>query len=143
MSASPSRTPANPAPASLKRVVLTLARGSGFPEGSDQHGYEMRVPLHPDGHLDADGCLGQSGRFHVRRFWADEPDRIGRMQHRAGGAGGATWVIDYDEMAAEDDEAGYRFDLRAFVPGEYVTIRDAHGAHTFRVATVEDVPSRR
>lgn len=139
MSGSPSQLRGETAATSRKRVILHLARSPGFPQGSSQHGYEMLVPLRPDGHLDAGGCLAEGSR--VRRFWAGEPDRHGWLQHRAGGAGGATWVIDYDEMSSDDDEAGYRFDFRAFIPGEYVTIRDLHGSHTFRVDTVDDAPA--
>jgi hypothetical protein len=35
------------------------------------------------------------------------------------------------------DEAGYRFNAHAFIPGEYVTIRDPDDAHTFRVVSAE------
>ncbi|WP_245903698.1 hypothetical protein [Humitalea rosea] len=101
----------------------------------------MLVPLRPDGHPDASGCRSSPTCCHIRRFWAGEPDRLGRLEHRAGGADGASWVIDYDETTATDDEAGYRFDIHAFVPGEYVTIRDRHGPHTFRVVAVEDAPA--
>lgn len=139
MSGTPSRIREEAGAASRKRVILHLARGPGFPQGSTRHGYEMLVPLRPDGHLDAAGCLAAGSQ--VRRFWADEPDRLGWLRHRAGGTGGATWVIDYDEMSSDDDEAGYRFDFRAFVPGEYVTIRDLHGSHTLRVDTVDDAPA--
>ena len=120
--------------APLRRVTLHLARGAGFPDGSDLRGYEMTVPLRADGHLEPRPGEGYS----VRRFWAGEPDRIGVLKHRAGGVGGATWVIDYDETTEADDEAGYRFDFHVFVPGEYVTVADRHGTHTFRVASVSD-----
>jgi hypothetical protein len=49
-------------------------------------------------------------------------------------------VFDYDEAGTDDDEAGYRFGVHAFVPGEYVSIRGEDGGlHTFQVATVESV----
>ncbi len=36
------------------------------------------------------------------------------------------------------DEAGYRFGAHAFMPGEYVSIRDEDGEmHTFQVVSVE------
>jgi hypothetical protein len=42
------------------------------------------------------------------------------------------------ENRVDDDEAGYRFGAHAFIPGEYVTIRDQEeDAHTFRVVSVE------
>jgi hypothetical protein len=63
---------------------------------------------------------------------------LGRLLHRAGGAGGATWVIDYNDASSEDDETGYRFDRHSFVRGEYVTVTDRHGPHTFRVVEVDE-----
>ncbi len=125
----------------LCRVMLHLARCAAFPNGSDRHGYEMMLPLRADGRPDHAGLHADPDRCRVRRFWAGEPDRIGRLQHRAGGAGGAHWVIDYDESRADDDEDGYRFVEHAFLAGEYVTIRHAREAHTFRVAAVEAPPA--
>ena len=36
----------------LYTVRMLLARNPGFPEGSNERGYELRVPLTADGHLD-------------------------------------------------------------------------------------------
>ena len=68
---------------------------------------------------------------------ANEDEKIGRLVHKSGGPEGATWTFDYDEDRRDDDEAGYRFDTHAFVPGEYVTLRDPGASHTFRVVSVE------
>lgn len=122
----------------FKRVVLHLARSPGFPDGSSHHGYEMLLPLQPDGHLDPEVWRANEALCRVRRFWGGEPERIGWLMHKPGGRGGATWGIDYDEDDDLDDEAGYRFELHTFALGEYVTIRDRLGAHTFRVVAVED-----
>jgi hypothetical protein len=47
-------------------------------------------------------------------------------------------VFDYDAGSTDDDEAGYRFGVHAFAPGEYASIRDEEGElHTFQVASVE------
>jgi hypothetical protein len=125
-------------PHALKRIRLELARSKEFPTGSARHGYEFVAPLDDKGHIDAK--LWQEHRDHcrVRRFWADEADEIGRLVHKPGGAEHARWVFDYDPDAADDDEAGYRFGAHAFVPGEYVSIRDEEGVmHTFQVASVQ------
>jgi hypothetical protein len=75
----------------------------------------------------------------VRRFWDGADEQIGRLVHKPGGAD-ARWVFDYDPSRTEDDESGYRFGVHAFLPGEYVSIRDEHGElHTFRIASVEQV----
>ncbi|MGU3664003.1 hypothetical protein ACLBX9_07435 [Methylobacterium sp. A49B] len=126
------------APAALRRVILTLARCPEHPDGSVGRGYEVVAPLGTDGHLDAVLWNGTRDRCRVRRFWTGEPDRHGRLVHRAGGAGGATWLIDYDDRTDDDDEPGYRLGTHTFVEGEYVSIREAddEAYHTFKVARV-------
>jgi hypothetical protein len=122
----------------LKRIRLNLARSKEFPGGSERHGYEFVAPLDEDGHIDAE--LWRKYREHcgVRRFWEGEEDEIGRLVHRPRAPAPSRWVFDYDETAEYDDEAGYRFGTHAFVPGEYVSIRDDDGElHTFQVVTVE------
>ncbi len=129
--------PGPTASAGLHRVTLTLARCPGHPDGSAGRGYDLVVPLGPDGRLDV--ALARGPRpLRVRRFWTGEPDRHGRLVHRAGGEGGATWLIDYDDRTTKDDEPGYRLGTHAFVVGEYVSIRDAGSGdfHTFMSAYV-------
>jgi hypothetical protein len=123
----------------LKRIRLNLARSPEFPVGSAQHGYEFVAPLDEGGHIDATAWRGQRDKCWVRRFWAGEPDQTGRLVHKPGGSEHARWVFDYDPEREEDDEAGFRFGAHAFVPGEYVSIRDEDGEmHTFQVAAVEN-----
>jgi hypothetical protein len=125
-------------PGMLYRVTLTLARCPDFPDGSVARGYEMVVPLGPDGHLDPALWRETHDSCRVRRFWAGQRDRDGRLVHRAGGEGGATWLIDYEDWTNEDDEPGYHLGTHAFVPGDYVSIRDADDGvyRTFMVARV-------
>ncbi len=125
-------------PIAFKRIRLNLARSKEFPEGSVRHGYEFVVPLDDKGHIDPK--LWQKDREHcrVRRFWGSEADEIGFVVHKPGGPEHARWVFDYDQTAEDDDENGYRFGAHAFVPGEYVSIRDEDGEmHTFQVVSVE------
>ena len=123
----------------LKRIRLNLARSKEFPAGSARHGYEFVAPLDANDHIDV--ALWRKHREHcgVRRFWEGEEDEFGRLIHKPGrGKEGDRWVFDYDEIAEEDDEAGYRFGAHAFRPGEYVSIRDEDGdMHTFQVVSVE------
>jgi hypothetical protein len=123
----------------LQRITLQLARTPEFPAGSPSHGYEIVAPLDRDGHLDKDAWHKSRGRCRVRRFWAGEPDRLGHLLHRAGGSGGATWTIDYDDISATDTEdQGYHLGTHRFVEGDYVSIR-AHGREPmpFRVAALD------
>lgn len=126
------------ATATLRRIRLNLARSKAFPDGSARHGYEFVAPLDEAGHIDLAAWREARGECTVRRFWGNERPERGFLVHRAGGARGATWVFDYDQGAEDDDEAGYRFGDHAFVPGEYVSLRDEDGdMHTFRVVAVE------
>jgi len=121
----------------LKRIRVNLARSKEFPTGSSRHGYEFVAPLDSAGHIDAELWLKHREHCRVRRFWGDE-EEVGRVVHRPGGKEHGRWIFDYDESSEEDDEAGYRFASHAFVPGEYVSIRDEDGQmHTFRVISVE------
>jgi len=122
----------------LKRIRLNLARSKEFPSGSARHGYEFVAPLDAKGHIDPELWRKHRDQCGVRRFWDDEEDEIGRLVHRPGGSEHARWVFDYGAAGDEDDEAGYRFGAHAFVPGEYVSIRDEDGEmHTFQVVSVE------
>lgn len=125
-------------PHELKRIRLNLARSKEFPGGSENHGYEFVAPLDQDNKIDS--ALWKKHRDHcrVRRFWEGEADEIGFVSHKPGAREGARWVFDYDKAAENDDEAGYRFGAHAFVPGEYVSIRDEDGEmHTFQVVSVQ------
>jgi len=119
----------------LKKIRLNLARTKEFPNGSARHGYEFAAPLADDGRIDATAWRRLRDHCRVRRFWADEEEDIGHLVHRPGGS----WTFRYDLAGDEDDEAGYRFGDHAFVPGEYVSIRDEDGdLVTFQVVTVTD-----
>ena len=125
-------------PHSLKRIRLHLARSKDFPDGSSRHGYEFVAPIDAKGHIDAELWRQHRDHCRVRRFWNGEPEQVGRLVHKPGGAEHARWVFDYDEKRADDDEAGYRFGAHAFIPGEYVSITEDDGdIHTFRVMSVE------
>ena len=90
-------------------------------------------------YLDIDQQLWHKQRDHcgVRRFWAGQDDKVGRLVHKPGGSEHARWVFDYDPKRVDDDEAGYRFGAHTFAPGEYVTISNQDEEHTFRVVSVE------
>jgi hypothetical protein len=119
-------------------ITLHLARSKQYPEGSTRRGYEILAPLDQKQQLDAQAWKELRDHCRVRRFWADERDQHGRLIHRAGGAGGATWAIDYDDRTVQDDEVGYRLGSHLFAPGEYVSIRDAdEELRTFAVKAVQ------
>jgi hypothetical protein len=139
MAHSASASAAGTASVPLKRIHLTLARSKEHPQGSSRHGYEIVAPLDPDGRLDPLAWKQVRQSCKVRRFWAGQPDDVGHLVHRSGGAGGATWAFDYDETTLDDDEAGFRLGEHVMAPGEYVSVRDDDEVwHTFKVEWVRD-----
>jgi hypothetical protein len=124
----------------LNRILLNLARSREFPDGSSHRGYDFIAPLDPQGRIDPILWKKYRDYCRVRRFWEGEDDEIGRLVHKPGGAEHARWVFDYNPDGDDDDEAGYRFGIHAFLPGEYVSISAQNGKlHTFRVISVSPV----
>ena len=122
----------------LHHITFHLARSKEFPEGSARYGYEITAPLDENGLLDQEEWASRRAQCRVRRFWVKELDRQGILVHRPGGAGGATWMIDYNQDRPGDEEAGYRLNQHRFVEGEYVTIQDEdEKPYTFQVVSVK------
>ncbi len=118
----------------LRRVRLELARDPEFPEGSRERGYELIAPIDVEGHIVLDAWKQLRDRCRVRRFWTYEPEQVGHVVHKSGGA----WAFHYDIHGdPAHDEAGYRFERHAFIPGEYVSIKEQDGIlRTFYVVSV-------
>lgn len=127
-------------PSGFRHIRLHLARSREHPAGSALYGYDIVAPLRADGRLDVDAWHENRDHCRVHRFWGDDTHEVGALTHRAGGAGGARWLFDYDPETDSDDEAGYRFGDHALQVGEYLSIVDHTGKeHTFRVVSVEPV----
>jgi hypothetical protein len=123
----------------LKHIRLQLARSKEFPDGSARHGYEIVAPLDKDGHIDPEFWRSHREACRVHRFWDGEDDTYGHLVHKAGGAEHARWTFEYGDSDA-NEEAGFRFGMHTFSPGEYVSIKDQDGElHTFVVKSVEPV----
>lgn len=115
----------------LYTVRMLLARNPGFPEGSNERGYELQVPLTPEGHLDVETWRQRRRDCTVRRFWKNEPDRLGELIHGRHG-----WAFSYEPGEA-DDEPLHRLEGHLFRPGEYVTVRETNGESlVFRIVSV-------
>jgi hypothetical protein len=123
--------------ATLKRIVLTLARSKEFPNGSSQIGYDLIAPLDSDGHIDLAEWKKHRTICRVRHFSPAEENKSGLLVHKAGGAEHGRWVFDYNAARDDDDEGGFMFGHHIFAPGEYVSVSDAAGTmHTFVVKSV-------
>ena len=121
----------------LKKIRLELARDHDYPEGSRNYGYEFAVPLDGDGHIEPTEWAKHRDQCRVRRFRPGEKDDVGHVVRRPGGS----WAFHYDIATDdnEDDESGYRFANHAFIPGEYVSVKEEGRLRTFRVARVAGV----
>lgn len=124
-------TRASDLPSSFRHVRLILARETGHPDGDSAEGYDLLLPLDADGRIDAGAWKAHVELCRVRAF-GEGPDRIGVLRRKPGGQ----YYFDYAE-GDQDDEAGFRLGEERFVIGEYVSIRQEDGMHTYRVARVE------
>lgn len=118
----------------LRRVRLELAREPGHPEGSRNIGYEFIAPVSDDGHILEDAFHKLKDRCRVRRFNEGEPDEVGHVVRKRGGA----WAFHYDIHGdPAHDDTGFKLNSHRFVPGEYVSIREPDGRlMTYRIITV-------
>jgi hypothetical protein len=130
MTAIQARSPAT----MLRRVRLELAREPGHPEGSQNIGYEFIAPVSDEGRILANVYAHLKDRCRVRRFNASEPDELGHLVRKRGGA----WAFHYDIHGDPlHDDTGFRIDTHRFKPGEYVSIKEPAGdLKTYRVISV-------
>lgn len=119
-------------PAHFRRVRLERAREPGLPQGDGAIHYTLVAPIDGEGHLDAEAWADHRDACRVVRVRPGEESAEGRLRRRPGGS----WAFHYEDEAGEDDDPGYRFDRHAFIPGEYVTIEEDEGAHTYRIVSV-------
>lgn len=130
MTAIQARSPAT----MLRRVRLELAREPRHPEGSRNIGYEFIAPVSDEGRILADVYAHLKDRCRVRRFNGTEPDELGHLVRKRGGA----WAFHYDIHGDPlHDDTGFRIDTHRFKPGEYVSIKEPAGdLKTYRVISV-------
>jgi hypothetical protein len=71
----------NHASMNWKAIRLELASTSQFPAGSVSRSFLLRLPVQQDGSIDQAEIARHPALATVRRFWASEPDRVGRIAH--------------------------------------------------------------
>jgi hypothetical protein len=122
-------------PANFRRIRLELAREKGHPQGSALIGYTFVAPLDANGRIDPDLWHQYHDFCRVVRFRPDEPDDVGHLVRKPGGA----FAFRYDIRGEQEEEAGYHFSSDRFMLGDYVSVREEDGLHTFQVASVESL----
>lgn len=121
-------------PDTFRRIRLELAREPRHPEGDSRIGYSIIAPLDSDGRLDADMWRDFKEACRVVRFHAAKDHEEGYLRRRPGGS----WAFHYEfEDGGEDDDPAYRLGDHRFLYGEYVTVEEDEGAHTYRVVQVD------
>ncbi len=121
-------------PENFRRIRLELAREPGHPSGDSEIGYTLLAPLDARGLLDAETAREFRAQCRVVRFHRGEESEAGFLRRRPGGS----WALHYElDDGAGDDDPGYRLGEHRFTPGEYVTIQEDEGAHTYRVVSVQ------
>ena len=119
----------------FKKIRLELAREQGHPEGDAATGYVLIAPLNRDGYLDAEAAKAHRNRCTVTRFRSGAAEEERQLRRRPGGS----WAFHLDKDGLEDDDPGYRLGDHRFAAGEYVTILEDDGAHTYRIVSVQDL----
>lgn len=115
-----------------KTIRLELARTERFPQGSASRSYLLRLPVGDDGLVDETTVKETPARATFRRFWPNEPDRIGYVVRTPKG-----WALSYEPGEA-DDEQVYHLESHPLRIGEYVTLTEPDGARLpFRVAHLQ------
>lgn len=128
------------AKAQMHKIRLEQALAKGEPPPVAGEGYEFYAPLDGDNHIDAEAWKEHRSECFVHRLENGVTVERGLLVHAPGGAGGATWIFDYDYEKEGDEEAGFKFGSHAFAPGEYVSIRDPDGdLRTYRITAVSKV----
>jgi hypothetical protein len=121
-------------PQNFRRIRLELAREPRHPEGDPRIGYTVLAPLDKEGRLDVETARTHKQDCRVVRFHAGRDHEDGYLRRRPGGS----WAFHYDfDDGGEDDDPAYRLGDHRFVYGEYVTIIEDEGDHTYRVTKVE------
>ena len=120
----------------MARVLLTLAAGPGFPEGSPEHRYEIDLVLDPAGRPDGAAWAADPAPWRARRITPGAPPVQGDVQYDADHG----WTIRFYGAAPESPDApesGLEFGPDSVRPGEYVTVTEPDGqAYAYRVVGV-------
>ncbi|QIG48898.1 hypothetical protein G5V57_14895 [Nordella sp. HKS 07] len=127
------KSPNHKFPDGFSKIRLRLAREPDYPQGSQQHGYDLVVPLDRNGRIDAAQWKSHRDLCRVVHYRSDEEHDIGHLVRQPGGQ----WKFRYDIQGDEEEAAGYHFADERFTVGEYVSLIEDDGTHTYRVVTVE------
>lgn len=117
-------------------VLLALAAGPGFPQGSAEHRYEIDLALDPAGRPDEATWVADPAPWRARRVAPDAPPAEGDVQFDPDNG----WSIRFYQAAADSPDAPetrFQTGPEPVRPGGYVTVNEPNGAeYTYRVVGV-------
>ena len=108
-------------------VLLALAAGPGFPEGSPEHRYEVTLALDAAGRPDGQAWAADPAPWRAQRIAPDTTPVAGDVQFEPDHG----WSIRFFGAAAEGPDAPetrFEFGPDPVRPGEYVTVTEPDGA---------------
>ncbi|MBP0465284.1 hypothetical protein J5Y09_15270 [Roseomonas sp. PWR1] len=108
-------------------VILALAAGPGFPDGSPDHRYEIDLALDAAGRPDAEAWAADPVPWRARRILPEAAPEQGDVQYDPDHG----WSIRFFGRATEGPDAPEtRFDcgVDPLRPGEHVTVTEPGGA---------------
>lgn len=117
-----------------KVIRLELASSWEFPRGSAGRTYLIRLPLTDEGAIDAAGLEAHPTRATVRRYWANQADKLGYVVRTPHG-----YAIRYEANGnGEADPQLFRFGAEAIRVGEQIGLTELDGRELqFRVASLQ------
>ncbi|MBW6401532.1 hypothetical protein KPL78_27015 [Roseomonas sp. HJA6] len=120
----------------MARVLLALAAGPGFPEGSPEHRYEIELMLDAAGRPDGRAWAADPTPWRAQRIVPDAPPTQGDVQHDPDHG----WTIRFYGATPESPDApesSLEFGAEPVRPGEYVTVTEPDGqAYAYRVVGI-------
>lgn len=123
-------------------IMLSPSAGTGLPEGSPEHRYEVELCLDPQGFPDLQAWLDDPHSWIARRWWPGEGLMDGDVIHDDDSG----WALRFFRRNDNPVDAPIHSVLRRTAPcrpGEVVTIAEPDGReHSWRIVGVEDLPRR-
>ena len=111
-------------------IRLELASTVAFPRGSASRSFLLRLPLNEGGSIDDSEFERDPFQATVRRYWASEPDQVGKIQRENG-----AWLLHCDGERGK--AVTYRLGASTLRPDLPVTIEMPDGSQLpFRVSSI-------
>lgn len=123
-------------PRNFREIHLELAREKGHPEGDATTGYTLIIPLDEDAKISTELWRSHRDACRVIKIRPRAENTVGQVVHRPGGTWAFRYPADPSDTEPVGDETGYNFGGERFVPGEYVSVKEDSGEHTYVVKSV-------